>query len=58
MMKSLSYVFGTIDASNNIFKPFKDNEILKITKSKKNSYIKIFVRLNDFVNINESIIAR
>ncbi len=52
-MKSLSYVFGTIGASNNIFKPFKDNEILKITKSKKNSYIKIFVRLNDFVNIND-----
>lgn len=49
-MKSLSYVFGTLDTSNDIFKSFKDNEILKITKSKANSYIKIFVKLNDFVS--------
>lgn len=53
MMKSLSYVFGTLDKSNDIFKPFKDNEILKITKSKTNSYIKIFVKLNDFVNVSD-----
>lgn len=53
MKKSLSYVFGTLDASNDVFKSFKDNEILKITRAKTNSYIKVFVKLNNFVSAGD-----